>query len=159
MVEVIIAVGIFTFCIVSIVYLLGSALNSSRQSQIDSAMTGILRNMESELRALPSASLAGVSGTNYYFDAGGNRTTNTNSREYLAAVTRVASAAVAGMTSVTNGTNISSGITNTTNNYLWVLKVSYPPPNYPLTNSLILGRTLLGSGSWTINYQSSTFNE
>ena len=70
MVEVIIAVGIFTFCIVSIVYLLGSALNSSRQSQIDSAMTGILRNMESELRALPSASLAGVSGTNYYFDAG-----------------------------------------------------------------------------------------
>ena len=159
LVEVIIAVGIFTFCIVSIVYLLGSALNTSRQSQMDSAMAAILRNMESELRAVPSVNLAAVTGTNYYFDVGGNLVTNTNSRAYLAVVTRVAPAAVAGMTSVTNGTNISSGITNTTNNYLWLLKVSYPPPNYPLTNNMILGRTLYGSGSWTVNFQNSSFNE
>ena len=159
LVEVIIAVGIFTFCIVSIVYLLGSALNSSRQSQMDSAMTAILRNAESELRAVPSANLAAMTGVSSYYDVGGNLATNTNSRAFLAVVTRVAPASVASMTSVTNGANISAGITNTTNNYLWVLKVSYPPPNYPLTNNLILGRTLMGSGSWTIGTNVASFNE
>ena len=167
LIEVIIAMGIFTFCIVSIVYLLGTALSSSRQSQIDSALVGILRSMDSELRALPytntNAAVLSLSSPNlvgtssFFFDQNGSLTTNSNSRAFRAVLTRIAN--VAALTAVTNGANVSPGVTNSTNHYLWVLKVSYPAPNYPYTNSLLLGRTLQGSGSWTVGGTNYSFYE
>lgn len=155
LIEVIIAIGIFTFCIVSIVYLLGVALESSRQSQIDSAMTGILRNMDFEVRSLPYTNASGASlltvtnaGTNFFFDSVGNLTTNDAQKIYRANLVRVSSSDVATLTSVSNSVsgNISPGATNSTNHYLWVLNVAYPAPSYPNTNRLLLGRTLMGSG-------------
>lgn len=166
LIEVIIAIGIFTFCIVSIVYLLGVALESSRQSQIDSAMIGILRNMDSEVRALPYTNASGASlitvanaGTNFFFDSVGNLTTNDAQKIYRANLVRVDSSIVASLTSVTNGTNISPGVTNATNHYLWVLNVTYPAPSYPNTNRLLLGRTLMGSGNWSTNGTNYSFYE
>lgn len=168
LVEVIIAIGIFTFCIVSIIYLLGVALESSRQSQIDSAMTGVLRVMDSELRALSytNTNAAGINlqnvadGTKYfYFDVSGNALTNSNQSAYRAQVTRVNPLEVAALTAVTNGTNVSPGVTNSTNHYLWVLKVAYPPPKFPQTNSLLLGRSLMGSGSWSVSNTNYNFYE
>ena len=165
LVEVIIAIGIFTFCIVSIVYLLGTALSSSRQSQIDSALVGILRSMDSELRVLPYTSASGLSlssasltgSTNYFFDRSGSLTTNTNSRVFCAVLTRVTN--TASLTAVTNGASVSPGVTNTTNHYLWMLKISYPAPNYPFATSLLLGRTLQGSGTWTVGGTNYSFYE
>ncbi len=167
LIEVIIAMGIFTFCIVSIVYLLGTALSSSRQSQIDSALVGVLRSMDSELRALPytnssasalSLTSPNLAGTNsFFFDQNGNLTTNTASRSFRAVLTRVTN--VASLTAVTNGANVSPGVTNSTNHYLWVMKVSYPAPNFPYTNSLVLGRTLQGSGAWTVGTTNYSFYE
>lgn len=143
LVEVVIAIGIFSFCIISIIYLLGVALDSSRQSQIDSAMTGVLRNMDAELRGLPyndpnalSLNSATLESTDYFFDSAGNLAANTANRIFRARLSRVAPAKVGTLTSVTNSTN----------HYLWVLKVAYPAPNFPLTNTLLFGRSLSGSG-------------
>ena len=143
--EVIIAIGIFSFCIVGIVYLLGAALSSSRESQRDSALRSILQNMEAEMGALPASILTNLASTNFDFDLSGALTTVPTNRAYRVVASRVSAAAVEGLTSVTNGANVSPGATNADNHFLWMLQISYPPPNYPQTNTLMIGRTLMGS--------------
>jgi len=146
-VEVIIAIGIFAFCIVGIVYLLGSALSSSRESQRDSALRSILQNTEAEMASLPASILTNLTSTNFDFDLSGALTTVPTNGAYRVVVSRVSAAAVTGLTKVMNGTNISPGVTNADNHFLWVLRVSYPPPDYPQTNTLMIGRALMGSGT------------
>jgi uncharacterized protein (TIGR02598 family) len=50
LVEITLAIGIFSFCVLAIVGLLSVALNSSKESQRDSATISILRYVDAELR-------------------------------------------------------------------------------------------------------------
>ena len=148
LIEVVLALGVFSFCLVSVIYLLGVALGSSRESQRDSALAGALRNVDTELRMLPAVYLTNTTwnSTNiYYFDAAGNRLTNAivNSVIYCAKVTRVPPTTVGNLT----------GATNSTYHFLWTVSFSYPAPNYPITNSRTVGRTLYGSGLTTNLYE------
>ena len=130
------AVGIFAFCIVSLVYLLGVALDSSRESQRDTAATAMIRSLDAELRATPVASLSSTSWTatnTVYFDLAGNRTTNAG-RVFYRATLRRAPADLLGSAS------------NSTNFFLWVVELSHPAPGYSQTNRFTLGRGVYASG-------------
>lgn len=130
------AVGIFAFCIVSLVYLLGLALDSSRDSQRDTAAAAMIRSLDAELRATPAASLATpswVTTNTAYFDLTGNRTTN-GAKIFYRAKFRSAAADLLGSAS------------NSTNFFLWTVELSYPAPGYAQTNHFILGRGVYASG-------------
>ncbi|HSI86946.1 MAG: Verru_Chthon cassette protein B [Candidatus Methylacidiphilales bacterium] len=148
LVEVVMALGVFSFCLVSVIYLLGVGLGSSRESARDSALAAALRSVDTELRMLPAATLANTTwnSTNlYYFDGAGNRLTNAvaNMVMYRARVTRVPPSAAGNLT----------GATNSTFHYLWTVSFSYPAPQYPMTNTRTVGRTLYGSGLSTNLYE------
>ncbi|PTY00987.1 hypothetical protein DB346_15395 [Verrucomicrobia bacterium LW23] len=148
LVEVVLALGVFSFCLVSVIYLLGVGLGSSRESQRDSALAAALRSVDTELRMLPAATLAGAAwnSTNvYYFDIAGNRLTNAvpGMVMYRAKVTRVPVGIAATITGANDGSFA----------YLWTVSFSYPAPLYNSTNTRTVGRTLYGSGLSTNLYE------
>jgi uncharacterized protein (TIGR02598 family) len=133
LVEVVIAIGIFAFCVVSIVYLLGTALNTSGDSEKDSSLSAILHSIDSSMRMVPAVNLGTLTTTNFYFDLFGNALTNTSASGpdvyYSGKVTRISPTA----------TTTATGVTNTDRYFLWAADFSYPPPGFPITNRLLFG--------------------
>ncbi len=135
LVELIIALGLFSFCIVSIIFLLSSGLSSSHDTQRDAAFGAILRSMDVELRSR-SSSIAGVNDLTLYFNAAGGIVTNTSSQDVIfrAVVKRIAPASAAA----------TAGITNTSKFSMWRVDIAYPSPTYNLTSSpYLIGNAVL----------------
>lgn len=134
-----VALGIFAFCIVGIVALLSTALNSSRASLKDSALSAALRRLDSEMRALPAATLTnnGWYATNrFYFDTEGNYLTNSNGCQYQVQLQRIEPDRLGGLV----------GTTNSHSHFLWSAEFSYPPPAFREKSHLLIGRAFYGSG-------------
>jgi uncharacterized protein (TIGR02598 family) len=98
--ELLFAIGVFVFCVLSIVGLLGVALNGSMDSQRDSALISIVRTLDSELReeTLKGLHSSGVVQDDYthYFDLVGKPVEATASTKiYEVKVHRIAAADVA----------------------------------------------------------------
>jgi len=132
LVEITIALGIFAFCIVAILGLLQVALNSSRDSRIDSSTCGILNNLEADIRAAAVPALGGTNFPDQYFDVAGNPLVSSNSPDVQFRVTlqRVSDQSVGNLFSLTNGSMLQ----------LWAATISYPPPGYNQTKKFVFGR-------------------
>jgi len=100
LVEVVIAIGIFAFTVVGIVYLLGASLSSSRDSARDSALATALVSVDSAVRTSGTSLM--LTGTNIYFDLYGNLLSGSNSTGiyYQASVQPVNSGSVAALTNL-----------------------------------------------------------
>jgi len=134
-----VALGIFAFCIVGIVALLSTALNSSRDSLKDSALSAALRRLDAEMRALPSSALTNTAwyATNrFYFDTEGNYLTNSNGCQYMVQLQRIEPDRLGGLV----------GTTNSNTHFLWMAEFSYPPPVFRQKANILIGRAFYGSG-------------
>jgi type II secretory pathway pseudopilin PulG len=78
LVEIVIAIGIFTFALLGIVFLLGNALRSSSETQRDSALASVVSSTAAFVRSQPATVL---SATNY-FSVEGAILTNSNGAAY-----------------------------------------------------------------------------
>jgi uncharacterized protein (TIGR02598 family) len=72
LVEVVIALGVISFALVSMLGLLGVGINASRQSSESTAMTAMISQVLGKVRAASNAPPA----TNFFFDADGLPLTN-----------------------------------------------------------------------------------
>ena len=153
LVEVMLALGIFSFCIVSVIFLLGIGLTSSRDSQKDSAMAAALHSIDSSMRAIPPSTLDAApmgpqaSGIWFTLDLYGNVTSSgttgapsvsssavtSGSYSFLATLTRMDPSSP--IVSQTMGFVDPSSQNSDPNIheywFLWTIDVAYPPPNYP----------------------------
>ena len=148
LVEVVIAIGIFAFAVVGIVYLLGSGLSSSRDSAKDSSIAAALRSVDSTMRTISSGTLAGTvttSGTSFYFDLFGNMLTSGSASNiyYTANVQRVNAASTEALTGMTNpwygNTYTDSGTTTPGRYFLWKVTFLYPYPTNTLSTHQLVG--------------------
>lgn len=78
LVEIVMAIGIFTFALIGVVMLLGNALRSSSETQRDSALATALGTSASVVRSMSTS----VSSTNLFFNQQGSLLTN-NSQAYF----------------------------------------------------------------------------
>lgn len=146
LVEVMAAIGIFAFCVVSIVYMLGTALSSSRDSARDSSLAAALHGVDAAMRTIPPSTLNPTiitSGTSFYFDLFGNMLTSGTASNvyYVANVQAVNQNAVSNLTGISSGTFTAAQVTqNQQRQFLWMVTFSYPPPNYPLSTTLLIGQ-------------------
>ncbi|MEO7934191.1 MAG: hypothetical protein ABIT76_13640 [Chthoniobacterales bacterium] len=120
LIEVVMSIGLFSFCIVSIIFLFGVGLDSSRESQRDAAFGAILREMDVELRS-KSVSLTASNDLTLFFNAVGSTVANTSPEAAFRAVSHRVAANKA-------------GVTNTNRLSIWKVEISYPAPSYPSTS-------------------------
>jgi len=140
LVELVFAVAIFSFCIVSLIYLLDVALTSLGRSKQDSAMDSVLHTIDAQLRAAATTNIGSASySTNYYFDSTGSLTNITGSPVLYRVLAQRINPTTVNSLMTTTGTN-TTGTTGYTNGYyLWSVQVSYPPNSYPKTNYFLIG--------------------
>jgi len=123
LVEVVIALGIFSFCIISVLGLMQVALASSRDSQTDSSISSLVSNLSARLGSLDSNSV--------FFDRTGMpvQTNAMSSAYFRASLTPVDPAAVASTFGLTNGNSLQ----------VWSVSIGHPSPAYGQTFRIILG--------------------
>jgi len=121
-VEVVIALGIFSFCIIAVLGLMQVALSASRDSQTDSSISSLVSNLSARLRLLNSNS--------HGFDITGTPVEpNAISPAYFRiSLTPVDPAVVASTFGLPNGDLLQ----------VWSLSVDYPTPAYSRNFRLIL---------------------
>ena len=122
LVEVVIALGIFSFCIISVLGLMQVALASSRDSQTDSSISSLV--------SYPSTRLGSLDSNSVFFDrAGMPFQTNAISPAYFrTSLTPVDPDVVASTFGLPNGDLLQ----------VWSLSVDYPSPAYSRNFRLIL---------------------
>jgi uncharacterized protein (TIGR02598 family) len=131
-VEVVVAIGIFAFCIVALVGLMQVALSSSRDSQVDSSMAGLISNLSANLNALEPNELQNVAGSEHFFDLAGVPVASgaEDSVHFRARLEAVDPSVLDGAFSLPAGTNLRA----------WVVSVEYPAPEYARSSRFLLGR-------------------
>jgi len=147
-----VALGIFSFAVVGIVYLLGSGLSSSRDSAKDSSIAAALHSVDSSLRIISSGTLSkiatsGTAGT-YYFDLFGNPAITSGTTQniyYTAVVTRVDAPSVSGTIGITSPPFTAAEVSDSQNRqFLWKVTFYYPyvsPTNLgPISTHLLTGQ-------------------
>ena len=87
LVEIVIALGLFSFAIIGVIFLLGSGLTSSKDTQRDSALSSALAASAALLRS----GTAPLSASTNYFDQQGSLVTNLSTAYYQFTVTPLAS--------------------------------------------------------------------
>ncbi len=146
LVEVVIAIAVLSFCLVTIIYLLGVGLKSSQNSGRDSSLVAVLHTADAMMRANTTNTLDAIATTNLYFDLNGNNVASESAANfnYLVTIQRVSSASVSTLTAVSDSTatpSTSPGVTNVNRFFLWKMTCAYPPPSFPQTNILLMGGT------------------
>jgi uncharacterized protein (TIGR02598 family) len=132
LIEVVIALAIFSFALLSIMGLMAEGLNSTRNSSTNQAMANISRNLRADLQATPFTNWTSGTATNYFFTYGGYPTTQSgtdaNAPFYTAALKP--------------GAPIFPGNATSLNAYTVVAAVSYPYPANAqvLTNSYLIAQ-------------------
>lgn len=87
MVEIVMAMGIFTFALIGVVLLLGNALRSSSETQRDSALASIVASSASAVRALPTNTVVATN----YFSLQGSMLSTANGAAYVSSLNSVGS--------------------------------------------------------------------
>lgn len=118
LVEVVLSVGIFSFAIVGVVFLLGTALQSSSETQRDSALSSALQTATAIVQSYDNSTDSAV----LYFDQQGSLVTNPNSGHYKFELTAV------------SGTGLPSNLE------FWTVQASSPPPAFPKTGRFLISR-------------------
>lgn len=135
LVEITIALGIFTFAILSIIGLLSVALNTSEETQRDSSLTTLIRTLNSEVRsATTSNSVTALLNGPLYYDLVGKPVAGGNSNSYFKVT----------FTHSNQGTNSQTavksllGLKSATNLNIWSATIAYPPPANPLKTVVLI---------------------
>ena len=87
LIEVMLAIGVFSFGVLSIVGLMATGLDSTAGSRTNLAIANITRQLRASLQAAPYSSIA--SGTSYSFSYGGYPVTSATGAYYTAVLTPV----------------------------------------------------------------------
>jgi uncharacterized protein (TIGR02598 family) len=91
LVEVVLALGIFSFSILSIVGLMAAGLNSANGSSTNLAATNIMRELRADVQSMPFSNLSRTGAPIiYYFGADGFQTTTPSAYFYRVALTPIA---------------------------------------------------------------------
>ncbi len=132
LVEVVVAIGIFAFCIVALIGLLQVALTSVRESQVDSSLASVMGNLSANLKTIDATELSGVDGTNQYFDLAGMPVAATNgvSVYFRAKWSEVDSATMDSLFGLPGGINLRT----------WAVEIEYPSPQYSKSLRFLVGR-------------------
>lgn len=132
LVEVVVAIGIFAFCIVALIGLLQMALASVRESQVDSSLASVMGNLSAQLNTIDAAELPSVAATNQYFDLTGMplAATNLSSSYFRAKWDAVDSASIDSLFGLPGGVNLRT----------WAVSIEYPAPQYSKSHRLLIGR-------------------
>lgn len=170
MVEITIAIGLFAFCILGIVGLLGIAIDTSRASQQDSSSTGLLRTVDSLLREMtadkatppptdpsvpPDPSVPSLTTAQFFFDTSGNYLPGASASDREAAIAVTASYVdpseikapglleLATARKILNDPMDSSFIPASSYTLgIWLVKIK-TPPTAPTDKSYFLGHALI----------------
>lgn len=118
--EIVLAVGIFAFSIVGVVFLLGNALQSSSDTQRDSALSSALQTTAGIIHTYSASKTSDV----LYFDQHGSLVTNAKNAHFRFVLTSVGNA----------------GTANPAKLEYWTVQTGTPPPNYPQTDHFLLSR-------------------
>jgi uncharacterized protein (TIGR02598 family) len=132
LVEVVLALGIFSFAILSILGLMATGLNTVKSSSTSMTIANISRNLRADLQATPFTSLTLNSSITYYFTDRGNPTTTPANAYYVAVLTPLAP---------TYPGNAASVLTSA-NAFNITAKISYPYPinAQAITNSYFVAQ-------------------
>lgn len=132
LVEVVVAIGIFAFCIVALIGLLQVALTSVRESQVDSSLASVMGNLSARLNTIDATELSTVNGTNHYFDLTGMPLSASNdpSVYFRAKWTAVDSVTMASLFDLPGGVNLRT----------WTVAIEYPAPQYGKSLRFLVGR-------------------
>jgi type II secretory pathway pseudopilin PulG len=79
LVEIVIAIGIFTFAVLGVVFMLGNALRSSSETQRDSALASVVSSSASLVRSQPTNA---TGATHFYFSLHGAMLTSSSDAAY-----------------------------------------------------------------------------
>lgn len=131
LVEVVIAIGLFTFCVIAMVGLLQVALSSTRDAQTDSAIAGLMGNLSAKLDSLSESQLAGLQSSNRFFDAVGGPLEQGNDP---AAYFRVRFEPVSA-----SAVNETFALTNAPDFHVWTVAVDYPAPGFARSKQFPIG--------------------
>jgi uncharacterized protein (TIGR02598 family) len=132
LVEVVVAIGIFSFCIVALIGLLQVALTSVRESQVDSSLASVIGNLSANLKTIDATELSSVDGTSQYFDLAGMPLAATNgvSTYFRAKWSEVDTAKMDSLFDLPGGVNLRT----------WVVAIEYPAPQYSKSLRFLVGR-------------------
>jgi uncharacterized protein (TIGR02598 family) len=140
LIEVVLAMGVFSFAFLSIVGVMAAGVNSVKNASTNEAITNINRNLRANIQATTFTNFtSGVSQT-FYYTTGGFPTTTTatspNAPFYAAVVTPTASSYPAAPTGET------VPATTSANKFSLVVAISYPYPlkAQTLTNSIFIAQ-------------------
>jgi len=97
LVEVVLALGLFSFALLSLMSLLPVGLDSSRQALQISRIASVFQKVTSDLTEAQFANVAAMVPTTYYFDYDGN-TTNASGR-YITVIATVATSPITNQSS------------------------------------------------------------
>jgi len=133
------ALGIFAFAILSVLGLLSVALNTSKETQIDSSLTTLIRTLNSDVHsAVTTNAVNALLAGPRTFDFVG-KPVPTNSADAFFRVT---------FTHANQGASAQSavmhllGLKQTTNMILWRAAISYPAPSYPSETVVLINNAL-----------------
>jgi len=129
LIEVMLALGVFSFGVLSIVGLMATGLDSTADSRTNLAIANITRQLRASLQATPYSSVA--SGTSYSFTYGGYPVTSATGAYYTATLSPV------------SPVYPSSASTTTTNAFIVDVQITYPYPSNAIstgTSSLFVAR-------------------
>jgi len=132
LVEVVLALGIFAFCIVAMVGLMQVALSSSRDSRVDSSVAGLISNLSADLKSQAPDALEAFDDGERFFDYSGMPVLSGTefSVHFRARLVAAEPASVAGAFSLSGGTNLRT----------WAVTVNYPAPQYGRSLRFLVGR-------------------
>jgi uncharacterized protein (TIGR02598 family) len=126
-VEITIALGIFSFAILSIIGLLSLALNTSTETQRDSSLSTLIRTLNSEVRsATTTNAVNALLNGPIYFDIVG-KPVSAGSNAYFTVSFTSSSQNVAAQNTV----KTLLGLQSATNLNIWSASIAYPPPANP----------------------------
>jgi len=128
LVEVVLALGIFSVSILSIVGLMATGLNSANGSSTNLAVTNIMRELRANIQSMPFSNLSRTGSITYHFGTDGYTNTASSAYYYTAILTPAAPAYPSG-TSSTNADTISV-----------VISYPYPANSQSITNSIFVAQ-------------------
>ncbi len=127
LVEVVIALGVISFALVSMIGLMGVGINASRQSSENTALTAMISQVLGKVRASSNAPPA----TNFFFDADGLPLTNSAGAIYQCAVSSTNPPA-------TEISDVSGNFLKATLVFTWPVSAAVPPHTNAVHASLLL---------------------
>jgi uncharacterized protein (TIGR02598 family) len=129
LVEIVIALGVFSFAVIGVFGLISIALNTSKEAQRDSTLASVIRTLDADIRSTTSsAAIAALSTTPRYFDEVGKPLTSSTGAYCKVTLVKGSESNIAG----------TYGLANASNLHVWSATIAYPAPVYKETTVFLL---------------------